>query len=96
MMPYQTVNDPGFHAMLSAFNPQYVPMDRKTLVTNYIPKLYDKERKQICSELSDVGHYALTTNMCTLHHNEAYTGVTIHFVNATYQFKSYLLETLKF
>ena len=41
MQPYQTVNDPGFCAMLSAFDPRYVPMDRKTLATNYIPKLYD-------------------------------------------------------
>ena len=45
MMPYLTVNDPGFRAMLNAFNPQYMPMDPKTLATNYIPKLYDKERE---------------------------------------------------
>ena len=96
MMPYQTVNDPGFRAMLSAFDPRYMPMDRKTLATNYIPKLYDKERERICSELSDVGYYALTTDIWTSCHNEAYTGVTIHFVNATYQLKSYLLETLEF
>ena len=63
MMLYQTANDPGFCAMLSAFDPRYVPMDRKILATNYIPKLYDKEREQICSELSDVGYYALTTDM---------------------------------
>ena len=95
-MLYQTANDPGFHAMLSAFDPRYVSMDRKILATNYIPKLYDKEREQICSELSDVGYYALTTDMWTSRHNEAHTGVTIHFVNATYQLKSYLLETLEF
>ena len=34
--------------------------------------------------------------MWTSRHNKAYTGVTIHFVNATYQLKSYLLETLEF
>ena len=34
--------------------------------------------------------------MWTSHHNEAHTGVTIYFVNATYQLKSYLLETLEF
>ena len=95
-MPYQMVNDPRFRAMLSAFDPWYVPMDWKTLATNYIPKLYDKERERICSELSDVGYYVLTTDMWTSRHNEAYTGVTIYFVNATYQLKSYLLETLEF
>ena len=96
MQPYQTVNDPGFRAMLSAFDPRYVPMDRKTLATNYIPKLYDRERERICSELCDVSNYALTTDIWTSRHNEAYTGITIHFVNATYQLKSYLLETLEF
>ena len=96
MQPYQTVNDPGFYATLNAFDPRYVPMDRKTLATNYIPKLYDKERERICRELSDVGYYALTTNIWTLRHNEAYIGKTVHFVNASYQLKSYLLETLEF
>ena len=31
MLPYHTVNDPGFCAMLSAFDPRYVPMDQKIL-----------------------------------------------------------------
>ena len=71
-------------------------MDRKTLATNYIPKLYDRERDRICSELSDVGYYALTTDILTSCHNEAYTVITFHFVNANYQLKSYLLEILEF
>ena len=82
--------------MLSVFDPRYVPMDRKTLATNYITKLYDREREQICSELSDVGYYALTTDIWTSRHNEAHNGITIQFVNANYQSKSYLLETLEF
>ena len=69
-------------------------MDWKTLATSYIPKLYNREKKQICSELFDVGNYTLTTDIWTSHHNEAYTGVTIHFVNAAYELKAYLLETL--
>ena len=96
MQPYQTVNDPGFRAMLNAFDPRYVPMDRKTLATNYIPKLYDREKERICNKLSDVGYYALTADIWTSRHNEAYTGITIHFVNATYQLESFLLETLEF
>ena len=71
-------------------------MDQKILATNYIPKLYDRERERMCSELSDVCYYVLTTDMWTSRHNEAYTGIAIHFVNATYQLKSYLLETLEF
>jgi len=98
MHPYQTVNDAGFRAMLAAFDPRYTPMDRKTLATNYIPKLYDKEKERICSELcsAEISSYALTTDIWTSRHNEAYTGVTIHFVNTSYQLKAYLLETVEF
>ena len=38
----------------------------------------------------------MTTDIWTSCHNEAYTGITIHFVNANYQLKNYLLETLEF
>ena len=96
MQPYQTVNDPGFRTMLAAFDPRYVPIDRKSLATNYIPKLYDRERERICNELSDVDSYALTTDIWSSRHNQAYTGVTIHFVDSTYQLKAYLLETVEF
>ena len=44
MHPYQTVNYAGFRSMLTAFDPQCIPMDHKTLATNNIPKLYDQER----------------------------------------------------
>lgn len=71
-------------------------MDRKTLATNYILKLYDREKERICNELSKVGYYALTTDIWTSHHNKAYIGITIYFVNATYQLKRYFLETLEF
>ena len=33
--------------MLSTFfDPQYYPMDRKTLAVNYIPKLYEEKRSE--------------------------------------------------
>ena len=65
-------------------------------MTNYIPKLYDRERERICNKLSDVDSYALTTDIWSSRHNQAYTGVTIHFVDSTYQLKAYLLETVEF
>ena len=73
-------------------------MDRKTLATNYIPKLYDQEKEQICSELcgTEISSYALTTDIWTSRHNKAYTGVTVHFVNTSYQVKAYLLQTVEF
>ena len=71
-------------------------MDRKTLATSYISKLYDREKEWICSELFDVVNYTVTTDIWISLHNEAYTSATIHFVDATYELKAYLLETLEF
>ena len=52
MMPYQTVNDAGFCAMLSAFNPQYVPMDQKLeLLITFQSSMTKKESKFAVSYL---------------------------------------------
>ena len=56
-------------------------------MTNYIPKLYDQQRE--CNRLSNVD---MITDIWNSHHNQAYTGVTILFVDSIYQLKAYLLE----
>ena len=45
---------------------------------------------------TEVSSYALTTDIWTSRNNEAYTGVTVHFINTSYQLKAYLLETVEF
>ena len=47
MQPYDTVNDAGFLKMLHTFEPRYSPPDRKTIACNYMPKLYEAERKRV-------------------------------------------------
>ena len=47
MQPYDTINDPRFINMLHTFEPRYFPPDRKTIATNYMPKLYEVEKKHI-------------------------------------------------
>ena len=39
---------------------------------------------------------ALTTDICTSRHNQAYTGLTIHYINDNYDLQSHLLETVEF
>ena len=33
MLPFDTVNDPGFRHMINVFEPRYIPPDRKTIST---------------------------------------------------------------
>ena len=47
LQPYDTVNDPGFLHMINTFEPRYKPPDRKSLATNYLPKMYDNEKEKI-------------------------------------------------
>jgi len=47
MQPYDTVNDAGFLKMVHAFEPHYSPPDKKTTACNYMPKLYETERKHV-------------------------------------------------
>ena len=96
MQPYQTVNNPGFQHLLHSFDQRYHPPDRKTLSTNYIPRLYDREKGRVSSALASVDSFALTTDIWTSRHNQAYTGLTVHYVDDCYQLQSHLLENVEF
>ncbi len=52
--PYDTVNDPGFRNMIKTFEPRYNPPDRKSLATNYFPKMYDDEKEKIKQQLTNI------------------------------------------
>ena len=95
MQPYQSVNNLGFQHLLHSFDQRYHPPDRKILSTNYIPKLYDREKEHVGNALASVDSFALTTDMWTSHHNQAYTGLTVHYVDDCYRLQSYLLETVE-
>ena len=96
MHPYQTVNDSGFQHMLHTFDQRYHPPDRKTVSTKLIPKLYDDERKRVCHALTSEGSFSLTTDIWTSRHNQAYTGLTVHYVDDSFNLKSHLLEAVEF
>ena len=54
LQPYDTVNDAGFLQMISTFEPRYKPPDRKSLATNYLPKMYDCEKEKIKQQVSKI------------------------------------------
>lgn len=98
MQPYDTVNDAGFLKMLHTFEPRYLPPDRKSMACNYMPKLYETERKRVMELLksTDNGHYSITTDLWTSRANQAYYCVTILYITPNFTLSSHLLETKEF
>ena len=47
MMPFDTVNDPGFRHMVKTFEPRYAPSDRKTIAIHYMQDLYLSEKRRV-------------------------------------------------
>ena len=89
--PVVTVNGIGFRRMIKEFEPCYVVPDRKTLRTNFIPKMYKHEKSHINHVVADVSSYALTTDIWSraMH---SYISVTIHFIDANFCLCNYLLD----
>ena len=64
-----------------------------TLVsTIYMPRLYAGEDQAVAS----VNRFATTTDIWTSWSNQAYTGLTIHYVDQEFKLRSHLLETREF
>ena len=96
MQPIDTVNDLGFRTMLKKFEPRYVPPDRKTLSTNYLPRLYQAETDRVKKALSPVTSYACTTVMWTSRAKHAYISLTVHYLDEDYALCNNLLAVKEF
>ena len=96
MRPYSTVNDRGFRHLLQVLEPRYTPPDRKLLATKYIPALYEQEKTRIQQKIEGVKDFGLTTDIWTSRAKHAYTSLTIHYIDDTFQLQSHLLSTREF
>ncbi len=96
MQPIDTVDDRGFRRLLQTFESRYSPPSRKTLTVKYLPQKFEIECAKVKQEVCKCISYALTTDIWTSRANNAYTGVTIHFLDEAFQLRHYLLETKEF
>ena len=92
MNPVATVNGVGFRRMIKEFEPRNVIPDRRTLRTNYIPKMYEHEKSHINHVIANVSSYALTTDIWSSRAMHSYMGVTIHFIDINFCLSSYLFD----
>ena len=95
MMPFDTVNDPGFRYMIKTFEPRYTPPDRKTISTHYMQDLYQREKIRVQQQLNNIEGYAITTDMWTSQAKQAYCAVTVHSVTQ-FKLQSFLISIHEF
>ena len=96
MMPYDTVNAACFCHMLHEIEPRYVPPDRKSVATNYMPKLYEREKARVQQQIEGINRFAITTDIWTSRAHHSYIGTTVHYVDAAYNLQSHMLGTCEF
>ncbi|XP_028414611.1 zinc finger BED domain-containing protein 4-like [Dendronephthya gigantea] len=61
-----------------------------------LPDAYNKKVEEMKKEISQVSHVALTSDLWTSRTTESYITITCHFLTATWELMSLVLETLKF
>ena len=96
MMPYDSVNAAGFRHMLHEIEPRYVPPDRKSIATNYMLQLYEREKARVQQQISGISHFAITTDIWTSRARHSYIGMTMHYVSEAFELQSHMLGTSEF
>ncbi|XP_049877872.1 zinc finger BED domain-containing protein 4-like [Pectinophora gossypiella] len=91
--PFSIVEDRGFKAFVEGLNPSYQLPNRKVLSNNYLPALYETCMTKMKIKLeTDAESICLTTDIWTSSVNDAYLGLTAHYIDPSFQIKSVLLD----
>ncbi|CAH2096787.1 unnamed protein product [Euphydryas editha] len=89
----QVVEDRGFKAFVAGLNPACHLPDRNFLSNNLLPALYETCQVQVKQNLeTEAESVCLSTDIWTSSVNDAYLGVTAHYIDSNYDLKSVLLE----
>ena len=91
--PIDTVNNKEFRHLINLLEPKYTPPDRKTIMNNYLPELYMREKQRIERQMERATHFAITTDGWTSRANDSYVALTVHYIDEEWSLQSHLLET---
>ena len=98
--PYSFVEDRGFSELMHQLEPRYQIPHQTTFSRSVVPSLYKEARKKVELKLSDVLHnknkMSLTTDMWTSEANDAYLGLTCHFLLVDFELVSLCLAVEPF
>ncbi|KAI7790056.1 putative zinc finger BED domain-containing protein 4-like, partial [Triplophysa rosa] len=93
MRPLSMVEDDGFKAMISTFNPKY-ELPSRTFFMKKMEKKYECIKGKLKKALQETDSIALTTDIWTSVATEAYLGVTCHYLGEDWEMLSHCLTTM--
>ena len=81
MMPIYSVQKEGFRQLLYSFDPRYELPDRKYFSNIAIPKLYEKTRESVATDVKSAVYFASTTDLWSSQTMEPYLSLhsTLHW-----------------
>ena len=95
MIPFNTVEKPGFHSMVRKLDPRYEVPSRKYCSKTVLPSLYTETRERVTKELQEAEYYSVTTDLWSSTGKlEPYLAVIVHYISKEWELKSYSLNTL--
>ncbi|XP_034145490.1 zinc finger BED domain-containing protein 4-like [Esox lucius] len=96
MMPINTVTKGGFVSLVTNLDRRYQIPSRTYFLQIANPKMNDACRETVESELSQVEHYACTTDLWSSRTTEPYISLTVHFLDQDFELKTRCLQTSYF
>lgn len=90
--PFRIVEEKAFRSFVAALNPSYELPTRHTISRTLIPAMYEQCIHETHNVLKNVRKVCVTTDCWTSINNESYMGVTVHFLDETFNPVSLLLE----
>lgn len=84
-----------FKKFVETLDPCYELPSRRTLMRNLLPEAYEGAKKRLKNALQDTKYLALTADIWTSMHTQAYICVTGHFITSNWEIKSVVLETVQ-
>src|SRR6185369_12082256 len=93
-MPFSVVGNFWFRKLCNIFDSRYILPTRQSL-QNQIHQRFENHRNLIAKELSELTvKVSLTADIWTSISNQAYLGITIHYINNNWKLCRYLLDLI--
>ena len=95
LRPLSVVESPAFCRLIKTLEPRYVMPSRPYFSETLIPQLYEEVKAKVLSEISAATAVSLTTDGWTSRATQSYVTTTAHFIDANWEMKNYVLETVE-
>lgn len=79
MQPFSIISSSSFREILRELNPEFIPPNKETISSIYVPSWYNVEMQKLLAELASAEAVAITADHWTSLGGDHYLTVTAHF-----------------